>query len=88
VLEVSGTFGIHGGEHEITVPVRLKLELDRWSATTHFPVPYLKWGMKNPSMLFLRVGDTVQIDLQASGETKPVSAQSASGGTAHVTDQK
>lgn len=88
-LQVSGLFGIHGGEHEITVPVQLKLEPNHWTATTHFPVPYVKWGMKNPSMLFLRVGDTVQIDLQASGEAKSVSDQSASSGTApYAADQK
>ena len=56
LLEVSGLFGIHGGEHEITVPVQLKLEPDHWTATTHFPVPYVKWGMRNPSMLFLPGG--------------------------------
>jgi polyisoprenoid-binding protein YceI len=66
-VEVHGMFGIHGGEHEITVPVALKFAADRWEASAHFQVPYVKWGMKNPSILFLRVGDTVDIDLRASG---------------------
>jgi polyisoprenoid-binding protein YceI len=67
VVQVTGLFGIHGAEHEITVPVQLDFEPQRWTASTHFPVPYVKWGMKNPSMLFLRVGDTVSIDFHASG---------------------
>jgi len=29
----------------------------------------VKWGMKNPSVLFLRVGDTVQVKFYAAGDT-------------------
>jgi polyisoprenoid-binding protein YceI len=66
-VQIHGMFAIHGAEHEITVPVEVKLEADRWSASAHFPVPYAKWGMKNPSVLFLRVGDSVDIELHAAG---------------------
>jgi polyisoprenoid-binding protein YceI len=70
-LQVHGMFGIHGAEHEITVPVDVKLEAEHWSASAHFPVPYAKWGMKNPSVLFLRVGDSVDIEFQVTGGVKP-----------------
>jgi polyisoprenoid-binding protein YceI len=66
-VQVHGLFGIHGAEHEITVPVEVKLEADHWSATAYFSVPYAKWGMKNPSVLFLRVGDSVDVELHAAG---------------------
>jgi len=66
-VQVHGMFRIHGSEHEITVPVDVKLEPERWSASAHFPVPYVDWGMKNPSVLFLRVGDSVDIEFQGSG---------------------
>lgn len=68
-VQVHGVFGIHGAEHEITVPVLVKLEADHWEASAHFQVPYAKWGMKNPSVLFLRVGDVVDIDFHAAGRT-------------------
>jgi polyisoprenoid-binding protein YceI len=67
ILQVHGVFTIHGSEHEVTVPVAVKLGADRWEASAHFQVPYVQWGMKNPSVLFLRVGDTVEIDLHAGG---------------------
>lgn len=70
-VQVHGIFGIHGAEHEITVPAEVKLDPEHWSASAHFPVPYVKWGMKNPSILLLRVGDSVDIDLQARGDAKP-----------------
>ncbi len=64
---VHGMFNIHGTEREITVPAQVETTPDHWAATVHFSVPYQKWGMKNPSTLFLRVSDTVEIDLVAAG---------------------
>jgi polyisoprenoid-binding protein YceI len=64
---VHGIFNIHGVDHEITVPAQVETTSDHWAATVHFTVPYQKWGMKNPSTLFLRVSDTVEIDLLAAG---------------------
>jgi polyisoprenoid-binding protein YceI len=66
-LQVHGLFGIHGSEHELTVPVQVNLTADKWSATTQFSVPYTTWGMKNPSNFFLKVGDTVDVELRCAG---------------------
>jgi polyisoprenoid-binding protein YceI len=66
---VHGMFSIHGAEHEITIPVRVEISPGQWAATSHFTVPYVKWGMKNPSTFVLRVDQSVGIDIQASGET-------------------
>ncbi len=66
-VQVHGIFNIHGTDHEITVPADIEMAADHWTATVHFTVPYVKWGMKNPSTLFLRVSDSVLIDLVASG---------------------
>jgi hypothetical protein len=62
-------------DREISVPAQVEINADRWAATVHFTIPYQKWGMKNPSTLFLRVSDTVEIDLAAAGS---VSVQGAS----------
>lgn len=66
-VQVHGMFGIHGAEHEITVPVDVKLDGNHWTASARFPVPYVRWGMKNPSNLFLRVRDSVDVELKAAG---------------------
>jgi polyisoprenoid-binding protein YceI len=71
-VRVHGIFSIHGSDHELTVPAEVEVSSDHWSATLHFAVPYAKWGMKNPSTLFLRVGESVDIDLTAAGTlTRP-----------------
>jgi polyisoprenoid-binding protein YceI len=64
---VHGMFRIHGTDREITVPAQVEMAADRWSAAVHFTVPYAKWGMKNPSTLFLHVSESVEIDLVAAG---------------------
>ena len=66
-VNVHGIFSIHGVDREIAVPAQVTLSADHWSAAVHFSVPYQKWGMKNPSTLFLRVSDSVDIDLSAAG---------------------
>ena len=73
-VQVHGMFGIHGAEHEITVPAQIELTPDHWSLTVHFAVPYVTWGLRDPSTFILRVEKTVGIDLQAQG-TNPWTAQ-------------
>ncbi|HKH98783.1 MAG TPA: YceI family protein [Candidatus Sulfotelmatobacter sp.] len=73
-VKVHGMFRIHGVDREITVPAEVEMSADHWSATVHFTIPYAKWGMKNPSTLFLRVNDSVEIDLIAAGNVVQHSA--------------
>ena len=80
-VKVHGMFRIHGVDREITVPAEAEISADHWTATIHFTVPYEKWGMKNPSNLFLRVEDSVQIDLVAAGNV--VQRSTAASDSAH-----
>jgi polyisoprenoid-binding protein YceI len=70
-VQVHGMFRIHGTEHEITAPAEVELDGDHWTVLSHFPVPYAKWGIKNPSVLFLRVGDSVEIVFHGTGSVTP-----------------
>jgi polyisoprenoid-binding protein YceI len=64
---VHGLFTIHGASHELTVTVTTHASGDAAEVKANFVVPYVQWGMKNPSTLFLRVGDAVKIDVDAHG---------------------
>jgi polyisoprenoid-binding protein YceI len=75
-VKVSGTFRIHGIDREIEVPAEVAMAADHWTADVHFTIPYAKWGMKNPSTLFLRVSDSVEVDLAAAGSVVPSSGAS------------
>jgi polyisoprenoid-binding protein YceI len=67
-IRLHGQFTIHGGTHEVTMNVKSHMEQQRLTASVTFPVPYVQWGMKNPSTMFLRVKDTVEIGIQAAGQ--------------------
>jgi Uncharacterized conserved protein len=64
-VTVEGTFTIHGADHPLFLQVRTSLSGDKLNATTNFVVPYVAWGMKDPSTLMLRVGKDVQVKVDA-----------------------
>lgn len=66
-ISLLGTMAIHGGEHPLTMPARVTVDGDRVEAESVFEVPYVEWGMHNPSVLFLRVADTVEVEVHAVG---------------------
>ena len=66
-IQVTGIFTLLGTPHEITVPVELHLARDSATAKAHFVVPYVQWGLKNPSFLFWKTSHDVAIDLNLVG---------------------
>jgi polyisoprenoid-binding protein YceI len=70
-IQVHGMFSIHGADHELMLPIKVEVFPDHWTADTHFTVPYVKWGIKNPSTFVLRVSESVEIDVHASGVNPP-----------------
>jgi polyisoprenoid-binding protein YceI len=63
-VQVHGVFAIHGVEHEMLVPATVGAADGQYNVTVTFEVPYVKWCMKNPSTLMLRVNDKVEIIVQ------------------------
>ena len=71
-LQGEGTFNIHGADHPLELPLKVKVAAGVVTATTQFTVPYVAWGMKNPSKFMLKVSKQVQIELTAKGTIKEV----------------
>ena len=69
-VDVRGMLRIHGAEHELTVPGIIKVRHDIVTATADFTVPYVAWGMKDPSNLLLRVDKTVSVHVELNGAVK------------------
>jgi polyisoprenoid-binding protein YceI len=67
---VHGTLRIHGQDHEISVPVAVKVRGGQAIATAKFVVPYVAWGMKDPSTFVLRVSDKVEVTANLVGKQK------------------
>ncbi|HXZ13225.1 MAG TPA: YceI family protein [Candidatus Sulfotelmatobacter sp.] len=74
-VQLSGIFRLCGQDHEMTMTAVVVSTGGRLQATTHFSIPYVKWGLKNPSTFLLHADDTVDVQIQAAGELAPASAQ-------------
>lgn len=69
-VEVVGRFQLHGLDHEMTLPMEIKADGGNLQVAAHIDIPYVQWGLKNPSNFFLHVSDKVSIDIQAKGHLK------------------
>jgi len=68
-VAVTGVMKLHGQDHAMTLNFAVQSGIaGQIQATTRFSVPYVKWGLKNPSTFLLHVTDTVDVDVHASGQ--------------------
>jgi polyisoprenoid-binding protein YceI len=66
-VQIHGIFELHGAKHELVVPAEVNFSGDRWMAKAAFDIPYVQWGMKDLSSFMLRVGATVNVELELAG---------------------
>jgi polyisoprenoid-binding protein YceI len=69
-VKLHGVMSLHGGEHEIVVPVHAELAADHWTGSARFDVPYVQWGIKDPSNWLLKVKPIVHVELDMAGTAK------------------
>jgi polyisoprenoid-binding protein YceI len=74
-VQVHGLFVLHGREHELSVPVQAEFAQDHWTGTAKFNVPFIDWGLKNPSSFFLKVNHAVEIELELKGSLQNAAGQ-------------
>ena len=70
-IQVTGIFTLLGTPHEITIPMLVHLEGTAATAKAHFVLPYIQWGLKDPSFLFWKADKDVAIDLFFPGRLSP-----------------
>jgi polyisoprenoid-binding protein YceI len=73
-VELEGIMMLHGQPHPMTLAVPVDINGDTASADVRFTVPYVQWGLKNPSTFILRVSDKVDIVVHATGHISTNSA--------------
>ena len=66
-IVVTGVFTLHGTAHDLAVPMQIHIDGTTLTAKSHFPVPYVQWGLKDPSIFVLKVAKVVDIDLSLAG---------------------
>jgi polyisoprenoid-binding protein YceI len=66
-VKLHGSLLLQGTIHELVVPVHAELTGESWKGTGKFEVPYIQWGLKNPSNFMLKVQPIVNVELELSG---------------------
>ena len=66
-LLVHGLFTLLGTAHPLDVPMKIQVSANQLHATGTFAVPYIQWGLKDPSTFMIHVNKEVQIDLILAG---------------------
>ena len=67
-IQISGVFTLLGNPHDLTIPMQIHLDGSKATATAQFAVPYVQWGLKNPSFMFWKAENDVAIDLNLVGQ--------------------
>lgn len=68
-LVVRGTFRLLDGEHEIEVPLTVTEDAGDWHIEGELTIPYVAWGLENPSRAFLRVAKEVAVHLDLAARS-------------------
>ena len=66
-IQVTGIFTLLGQSHPITVPMTVQIDGSRCTANGTFQIPYVAWGLKDPSTFIIRMEKQVKIDLKLAG---------------------
>jgi len=66
-VEVTGVMRVLGAEHPVTLPLEVEVDGAAVRVTSAFTVPYVAWGLEDPSVFVLRVGKEVAVEVEAEG---------------------
>lgn len=62
-----GEMELLGRAHKVHIPLHIEIVDDRFNATAEFELPYVEWGLEDPSSFVLRVGKMVEVTVTARG---------------------
>jgi polyisoprenoid-binding protein YceI len=64
-VTVNGVFNLHGQDHPMQLTVSLHPQPSAIALATRFTIPFVAWGLKDPSVLLLRTAKQVTLDIDA-----------------------
>lgn len=64
---IEGELAIHGVTKAVSIPATIAIADGQLTATAEVTIPFVAWGMHDPSVLFLRVAKEVMVSLEVRG---------------------
>ncbi len=77
-LNLFGQVTIHGASHKVDLPVEIEVDGEALAIHLELKIPFVEWGMEDPSTFVLRVAKTVEIEVNARGTLTAVPTKSDS----------
>jgi len=74
-VQLHGVILLHGQEHEMVSAVHAELAANHWTGTAKFDVPYIQWGIKDPSNWLLKVKPVVHVEVEMAGPANQTAAK-------------
>ncbi len=65
-VKVVGLMLLHGAQHALTIGATVEREGNNVTIHSNFPVPFVEWGLRDPSILMFKVSKQVLIDVKAN----------------------
>jgi polyisoprenoid-binding protein YceI len=72
--QLHGELRIHETAHATSLAVRGRLEAEELTAEARLSIPYVAWGLEDPSKLLLRVAKEVEVQVELSTTLRPLRA--------------
>jgi len=66
-VTLDGTLSFHGADHKVSLPAKIDVQNGRVKADTQIEIPYVEWGLHDPSIIMLRVAKVVSVKVRAEG---------------------
>ena len=66
-VTLHGEMEILGQSHRIALPSHIEIDAGQFKAEFEFEIPYVDWGLEDPSTFVLRVAKVVQVTVEAAG---------------------
>ena len=69
-VTLHGDMVVLGQPHEVQIPLHIEIVDGRFTAAADFEVPYVEWGLEDPSTFVLRVAKLVEVKVAAKGSIR------------------
>jgi polyisoprenoid-binding protein YceI len=66
-LQLGGSIAIHGASHPVLLAINAQSRAGKVTATAPLVVPFVEWGLEDPSNFVLRIAKQVDVELRAEG---------------------
>jgi hypothetical protein len=68
IIQVSGVFTLLGTPHDLSILMQIHIDGSQATAKGQFVIPYVSWGLKDPSFLSWKAENNVEIVLDLAGQ--------------------